>query len=313
MSKNHPKGQHFVPNNSYLSEFTNPNTPVNFEPYVWVFKKGSRIGIKRAPSNILKETELYTLHLRTGEKNYTIEETLSKIENEFAKIFRKKIKNHKPLSEEEHIYLCAFVSTMLQRTLRHRDNLLNFIDQLIEHSESAELQYAIEPKESTSLKEYKKNMFQNGIVQTLPDTTKLLLNMGLAFLCAEGNAKFITSDDPCNLFNPDLQWQKFYSPGLAQKNTQITLPLSPEIMLCMSWSNLRGYIKWKNKDVHESNRLIAGHCYKEFISSSSYVKKLWLRSYPNDAFFVLKILSHKFNLYIKKIKIWLKYKHYVSK
>ena len=205
MTTNKPKGQHFVPNNSYLAEFTDPNTPTNYEPYVWVFQKGSRRGKNKAPSNILKETDLYTLQLRTGEKNYSIEETLSSIEGKFATIFRTKIKHHLPLNEKDHIYLCAFVSTMLQRTLRHRDNLNNFVDQLIEHAESAELQYNIEPGESNRLKEYKKNIFQRGIIQTLPDTTKLLLNMGLAFLCAERGAKFITSDDPCNLFNSDLQ------------------------------------------------------------------------------------------------------------
>jgi len=82
------------------------------------------------------------------------------------------------------------------------------------------------------------------MMQNLPDITQLLRKMSIAFLCGEGGAKFVTSDDPCNLFNPDLQWQQIYGPGLTQKNVQLTLPLSPDIMLCMSWVALRGYMWW---------------------------------------------------------------------
>jgi len=119
-----PTKQHYVPR-SYLAEWVDPNTPADQEPYVWVFKRGEKKGRKKAPSNLFSETDLYTLKLDTEEKSYAIEETLSNIESKYATILREKIKKHIPLSEEEHIYLCAFVSVMLQRTLRHRDNLTN--------------------------------------------------------------------------------------------------------------------------------------------------------------------------------------------
>jgi hypothetical protein len=117
--------------------------------------------------------------------------------------------------------------------------------------------------------------------------------MNLAFLCAEKGSRFITSDDPCNLFNPDLQWQKLYGPGLAQRNIEVTLPLSPEIMLCMTWSNLRGYIKWEEKRVDESNRLIVGHCYKYFISHGPKTKLVWFSNYPWNLAFIIKVFKHK--------------------
>jgi hypothetical protein len=55
--------------------------------------------------------------------------------------------------------------------------------------------------------------------------------MSLAFLCIKNTEKhwFITSDDPCVFFNPDLQWQHFYGPGFGQEKIQLTLALSPEI------------------------------------------------------------------------------------
>jgi len=120
-----------------------PNTPAGQEPYVWVFNRGERQGRKKAPSNLFTETDLYTLKLNTGKKNYVIEETLSNLESKYATILQEKIKKHLLLTEEEHIFLCAFVSVMLQRTLRHKDNLEHFIDELIERTEALERAHKI--------------------------------------------------------------------------------------------------------------------------------------------------------------------------
>lgn len=312
MAKNKPTKQHYVPQ-CYLREFVDPNTPSEQEPYVWIFDKGKRKGRKKAPSNLFTETDLYTLKLKSGEKNYAIEETLSKLEGKYAEIFRSKIKNHLPLNEEEHIYLCAFVSVMLQRTLRHRDNMEHFFGELIRHAEAIEQQHNLEPKESERLKKYRQDTHKLGVLQTLPDITELLMKMSIAFLIAPKGVKFLTSDDPCNLFNPDLQWQKFYGPGLGQKNVQVTLPLSPEILLCMSWSNLRGYIKWDKSWSDEANRMIVGKCYKYYISNSPRIKWRWMRRFPLDFFFILKIIRHQFDMFLYRIKNWYKYHRYARK
>lgn len=134
--------------------------------------------------------------------------------------------------------------------------------------------------------------------------------MNIAFLCAEGSSsKFVTSDDPCNLFNPDLQWQRFYGPGLGQKNVQLTLPLSPNILLCMSWSNLRGYIKWQRKRVDEANRMIVGHCYRYVVSHSPKIKRLWFSRYPRNIFFILKILKHKLRTWVFELRTRYKFRN----
>lgn len=299
MSK--PTKQHYIPK-CYLREFVDPNTPPGQEPYVWIFNKDERKGRKKAPSNIFTETDLYTLRLQTGEKDYTIEETLSNLEGKYAEISRKKIKNHLPLNREEHLVLCAFVSVMLQRTLRHRDNLWRFYDELIEQAEAMEKAHGAPPKQSQELRQYREDVHRLGLVNLLPDTTELLMKMSVAFLVAERGAKFVTSDDPCNLFNPDLQWKKFYGPGLVQKNIQVTLPLSPEIMLCMSWSNLKGYLIWKKHRVQEANRMVVRHSYQYFVSHSSKPRWMWFSRYPLDFFFLIRVLKHKLKLWQHNIK-----------
>jgi hypothetical protein len=303
-----PTKQHYVPR-CYLAGWVDLNTPTGQEPYVWVFNRGERKGRKRAPSNLFTETDLYTLRLQTGEKIYAIEETLSSLESRYATIFQEKIRKHLPLGEEEHILLCAFVSVMLQRTLRHRDNIGRFMAELIEHTEALERAHEIPPDESNRLKRFKLDAHKLGMMRNLPDVTQLLTKMSIAFLCAERGSKFVTSDDPCNLFNPDLQWQRIYSPGLAQANVSLTLPLSPDMLLCMSWMPMRGYIRWSKAQVEEANRMTIGHCYSYFVSHSPKTRRHWFRRYPLDFFFILKILRHQAIRGWHRLNMWYRYRH----
>ena len=308
MRKNKPKRQHYVPQ-CYLREWVDPITPTGQEPYVWIFDRGSRRGRKKAPSNLFTETDLYTLHLTAGGKDYTIEEALSSLEGRYAVVFRTKIVNRLPLTNDEHTILCTFVAVMLQRTLRHRDMIGKFFDQLIERTEMLETSHNTSPRESSKLRELKKDAHRLGVVSILADLTNILKKMSLAFLCARGGARFVTSDDPCNMFNPELQWQRFYGPGLAQKNVQVTLPLSPHIMLCMSWSALRGYMRWEKNQVQEANRMVIGQCYQYFVADAARTKRHWFRRYPLNPLFRLKVVRHKMRLQWYRLMQFIKYRH----
>jgi len=68
-----PKNQHIIPK-CYLKQFVDPNTPPGHEPYVWIFEREAKRGKKRAPKNILAETDFYTL-----KGDYVIEKTLLKL------------------------------------------------------------------------------------------------------------------------------------------------------------------------------------------------------------------------------------------
>ena len=164
---------------------------------------------------------------------------------------------------------------------------------MIGHAESLERTHEIPPHESDRLKRFKQDSHKFGMMRSMPDITGVLMNMNISFLCAEGGSKFVTSDDPCNLFNPDLQWQRIYGPGLTQKNVSLTLPLSPVIMLCMSWMQMRGYMWWSKGQVEEANRTTIGHSYRYFVSHSPKTKRHWFRSYPLDVVFIFRILRHK--------------------
>jgi hypothetical protein len=296
MARNKPTRQHYVPQ-CYLREWADLRGPTSAEPFVWIFEKNGKNKRRDKVKNVLVSSDLYTLRIK-GQKNYSVEETFATLEGRYAQVFRDKISQKLSLSEEEHIVLCAFVSAMMQRTLRHKDNFEAFYDQLIEHSEAMERAYHLPPNKSQELREFRKNIHTMGTVGSMPDIAELLFHMRIAFLCAGRGSKFITSDDPCHLFNAKLQWQRFYGPGLAQKDIEVLLPLSPEILMCMSWGNLRGYLRWDKRRVEDANRMIRGHTYRYFIADSPKTKRIWFSRYPMDAPFILRVLIHKFRSWI---------------
>ncbi len=296
------KKQHYVPQ-FYLREFLDPDTPPRQEPYVWVFSKDGKKKQRRAPKNVLWETDLYTFDV-AGEKRYELEQALSKIESDFAETVRKKIKTRLPLTDQEHATLCMFVATMLQRTVRQKDNQEAFYDQLVEQVERLETHHGSDGLTSAKLRAAKKDVHRVGILGMLSEIPELLGRMNLSFLCTDGTpARFITSDDPVTLFNPDLQWQRFYGPGLAQSGVELTMPVSPEIAICMTWSNLRGYIQIPRWRIEELNRFTRGHCYEHFISHSPKKKFLWFSRIPlDDPSFLLILLRRWMETQMQRLR-----------
>ena len=183
---------------------------------------------------------------------------------------------------------------MLQRTISQKANLEHFIDELISHGEKLAAHHGIKSRTVENLKNYRRDAHKFTTLEMLPEVTQILLNMSLAFLIV-GRSKswFITSDDPCTLFNPKLQGQHLMGPGLGQKEVELTLPLSPEIALCLSWSNFRGYIEIGKRQIEELNRITRAHCYKLFISYSPRKKFRWFLKYPFRLSFVIKVFSQK--------------------
>jgi len=304
-----PKNQHIIPQ-CYLKQFVDPHTPAGQEPYVWIFDKKSKKGKKKAPKNILAETDFYTIKLESGGKDYSIEKTLSQIESEYSSIFERKIKPKLPIDDYEHVVVCVFVAAMFQRTLAQRENIEGMLDQMIEMTQAMEQGNGLPPKRSAELKREKENAHKINLVQMIPRIAEILIRMNLAFLCSSKKGSFITSDTPCFMFNPDLQWQRFYGPGLGQKHVEVRMPLSPEISIDFSWiNNLRGYLNIDTDLVHELNRMVFGYSNQYFIANSSKVKRRWFRRFPLDPIFIFRILNKKIRF--KLMRLYRRYKYYV--
>ncbi len=279
---NKPKSQHFVPI-CYLKEFTDPNTPKGYEPYVWKITKDGKIKKPKAPINICNSKHIYTF----GKDDYRLEtEYLQRIDNDYANILKNKIKLLKPLSDKEHYKLCVYVASMLLRTIRFKKDIENNLKKAIE----------ICKNNDELIKELiliKKDVHKISILKEIPLIAKIFNNMKIAFVHVKSNdSYFITSDDPLNMFNPSLNFQKLKSPGLLQRDVEVTLPITPKIMLCMTWANMRGYIKIDKDMAEEINRQTRHTCDEYFISHLKKVRIEWLLRYPISLSFVLRWLFY---------------------
>ena len=193
----------------------------------------------------------------------------------------------------------------MQRTPRFKRNQENFIQQLIDHGTQMALAHGVtDSPQVRQWQEYKKDVHKLQMVEGIPLVANILMQMSVAFLCSKDPSRhwFVTSDDPCVFFNPDLQWQRFYGPGFGQQNVQLTLALSPEITVMFTWANFHGYSYVSNGNIENMlNRMTWSRADKEFISPHPKKKWIWFSRIPLDPFFFLKVVKNETKLFLHKI------------
>lgn len=303
--RSNPINQHYVP--QCLLELFSKEKNAKGQPMLWVISKDGKSKRKSIIEEIFAKNHIYT-KIVGSEKIYTVEKTLGNIEGDFATLYREKIGKRLPLSDIEHLNLCAFVATMMQRTLRFKKNIESFYDQRIELVRGAGADPQATAQHVAKLEAEKKDAHKQGLIGSFPEITRYLMQMNVAFFCAEKSGEeFIISDDPCHMFNPDLQWQKFYSPGLEQQNTEVKLPLSSDTLLLLSWSNYRGYFPMKAADVDDQNRMTRAYADKEIATSRETMKLVWRSPLPFSFWFFCKFFIKQTRILFYRIRIHLKY------
>lgn len=304
-----PKKQHYVPQ-CYLRAFATPNTINDKEPLIWIFPKTERKGRLDKIKNVLFAKDLYTIDTG-GQKDYSIETSLANVEAEYTKVYREKIEKRLPLNKREHLVLCVFITALMQRTLRHKDSVEGFLSEVIEKMEKMDEAHNTHSKIVDDYKKLKTNSHKLGIFKILPDLAEILLQMNLAFVCADNiSSKYITSDDPCIMFNPDLQWQRFYGYGLAQKSIELSITLSPTTMAIFTWQNFRGYMYTTNPRIEDHNRMIRHHAYKYFLLNKPKTKLIWYSKYPLSVAFMIRVVKHKLSDFVFRVKYLWKMRKY---
>jgi hypothetical protein len=197
---------------------------------------------------------------------------------------------------------------MMQRTLRFKKNIESFYDQRIELAKGAGADPQATAEYVAKLEAEKKDAHKEGLIGSFPEITEHLMRMNVAFFCAENSGeKFIISDDPCHMFNPNLQWQKVYGPGLGQENTEVKLPLSKDTLLLLSWSNYRGYFAMKAKDVDDQNRMTRAYADREIATSRESMKLIWRSPLPLDFWFFFRFVFMQIQMFIFRLKLYFKY------
>ncbi len=153
---------------------------------------------------------------------------------------------------------------------------------------SMEQQHGAEPGTSVQTGEMLVNAPQRMVLMSLELQTPIYLQMAMSILEIEDDSAFITSDSPCVWYNPQAHtFPPFYrSPGLAQTDIEVTLPLSPKLMLLLTHNKKLGArVKIGGSAVRRINGRTMVYATNEFVSWKGEVDPRWFErpQMPPDA------------------------------
>lgn len=279
MAKN--KRQHLIPN-SYLKAWCDPNPPPGHHPYIWRIRRDNRSKIRKSPEKSFTATDRYTVKLPDGTRDLTLENTLADIESHFVNLLPKIIRQQ-PLQSIDRAYLCLFAAAMFSRTKKMGEHWRSILQQVYDKQVALEQKHNAKPITSLQTAKMVENAPQGITAAGIEAGAPLLSKMQMAVLVTASNVGFITSDNPCILYNPKLHTfpPAYRSPGLGQHDIEVTLPISPQHLLFISHNpRFSSYIKIGERFVDEFNRRTLFHCENEFVSATGEIKSCWFEIGP---------------------------------
>ena len=297
----HHKKQHFVPA-SYLKAWCDKTSPSNHEPYVWVFPKSGGEAKRKSPEKIFRETDFYTIKRIDRERDLVLEKGLSWLESQFAALRQKKLGQRKPLNFRDKSVLCTFVAAMFARTKSRREfireqwqEVLDLGNEVAEWTKNAapeeikRMSLALHPTpnegRSMSMNDVKNivdNPMQSFLVTGIATVAPALFDMRFGILDTSNTPAFISSDNPCVWFDPDLfkRPSPFGAGGLISPSIEISLPLSPTQFILFGRKLLLSglYVSIKTNDplVDAINRRTWKYSDESFIADQNYASFSWL-------------------------------------
>lgn len=253
---------HYVPK-FYLEEFTDPDTPVGHEPYVWVFEKVGGNWKKRAPKNVAAESDFYVLTHRSGRRHTGVEEALGVLESAAARLLRRKVFRERLLKRYERFELAAFVVAMLNRVPAEVENIREFMREVGRVHLKAMLEHFKEDPHALEVmtEQYRRDTGKEISVDpealdpslysvdvehasaaaialaSLGEVSALVASMGWTFWISRADRYFVTSDFPVGVIDPVTGRHPV---GLHPKHfpyVELTIPLSRSIALAAGWAS----------------------------------------------------------------------------
>lgn len=154
------------------------------------------------------------------------------------------------------------------------------LKQKLEHLEQVtEMERAndLEPIASRELEGAIKNHHAQLVADAIEVIAPVLFSMNLTICTTDDPLGFITSDAPAVMDNPKIDGMGFYGQsGLAQKDVEVTLPLTPEHLAL--FTHKRGdalYVPLPTFLADEANRTTYFFSQSEFISRTGQMKDVW--------------------------------------
>lgn len=273
------KRQHIV-SQAYLKSWADPATPNDHEPYVWLISRDRSKVQKKAPKNILHETDFYTVFGDTDFRNVALEKKLSEIESNFVRIRDRKIFLHETLTKEDMDNIVLFVATSYARTKLNKDTqseiwrdysqLMRTINPRYDRSELQE-----------SVRKLRKQPMPYFLNHFLQLVLPYLMTMNLSIISVSDQNGFITSDNPViwidpSLFVPGAPISFF---GVQSLELNVMMPISPTMVIILSREYLHGYgVIDKPGYSDELNAMMVTFADKWLVNSSRNVEDYWFQT-----------------------------------
>ncbi len=245
------KNQHFV-TESYLKAWRDPKTPNG--TFVWTVSIDNHSIQRKSPRSLFAEEDFYTFYDTNGNRILELEHKLHDVEDKFIKLRDQKLQKHQSLTQGDRHSIALFISTMFARTKRQKEDNKEIWREYLDYIDSlpSELKEFIKQSE-----EFKQVEFMH-LEQPMPFNMFHLVNMFVPFIfrmnCkileTKTNPGFITSDNPCILFDPKIYsstpptiWHKL----LSSPSVEVIMPVSPKLAISLEWNGFDGYIDLHRK------------------------------------------------------------------
>jgi hypothetical protein len=285
--------QHWI-TRAYLVGWIDPTAPSDQEGYVWVFNKDGNNAKRKAPKNIFSEPDFYTQKTDDGLRDLTLETNLCRIEYDFIRLRRNKLESFHDLSIKDISEIILFASTMMHRTKLRRNKEKKHWDYVLEVMDDMAEKIKINPIKPISqfqpsmfqgslshgeVKKIAQEPIQNALPVAAKVTAEILAQMNIHILCTENTPGFITSDNPCIMFDP-LYSSEYL--GLGCPSIEVTLPISPKQLIIFFWGDRTqpceyAYTLVKDEVVDDLNRRTRFFSEEYFVVNKNTKKDFWLK------------------------------------
>ena len=251
---------------------------------------------------------MYTVWDEKGNRNLQIEHGLSGLETKFSSIRNKKLLRRRSLDDIEKAFLCVFIAAMHARTKCQINHMadqwrrpLEMMDEMAkrmkdatedEKRSMAKLSPPSRASDHGSLTHDQVRQIVDDPVGTMlipmiQTESPLLAKLDMAILTTDTKPGFITSDAPCNWFDPQAYTRPplYRAPALIYETIEITLPVSPTECIYLNRQGISGYQKLSADATKELNRRIRFHASEHYIVNQEFVDDAWFeeKKEPEDS------------------------------
>jgi hypothetical protein len=221
-----------------------------------------------------------------GDRNLIIENTLAGIEHRFVNVLGR-IRRRERLTPLDRAHLCLFTAAMHSRSIAMGEHWKEFYEGVHRQVVALERKRNAIPASSLETADMVKHAHPYLVESGIEVQAPMLFKMPMSILVTDDELGFVTSDNPCvwNVPNAHRMPPGLRHPSLSQPGIEITLPLTPQHMLLISYRIYPPYVELKQATVDDANRLRCLDCTEEFVSWKGETRPYWLDpgQEPDDA------------------------------